>query len=404
MNPNFLWAALLVLQAVSLLLLLVLVLRNPADAFGKAARENREELSHTIHTFSASMDARMQALQNQIHVSSRDSRQEFTASRQELTAALQAIRADNSAQLDKMRATVDEKLQHTLETRLGQSFKLVSEQLEQVQKGLGEMSSLAAGVGDLQKVLSNVKTKGVLGEYQLKNILKQLLTNVQYAQNVKTKHASDAMVEFAVKIPARTNGISKDFVWLPIDAKFPTVDYQRLKDAYEQGDAKKAEVCAAELAKRVKQCAKDIAVKYIDPPETTDFAVLFLPFEDLYAEVLRIDGLFEYIHREYRVTVTGPTTMSAFLSSVQIGLRAIAVEKRTSEVWKLLTSVKKEFGEFGTVLEKTRQKIDQAGQELDKAGIRSREIERSLKKVETLPDSPRVNGAVLHNTNAAIGE
>ena len=390
MNPNFLWAALLVLQAVSLLLLLVLVLRNPADAFGKAARENREELSHTIHTFSASMDARMQALQNQIHVSSRDSRQEFTASRQELTAAL--------------RATVDEKLQHTLETRLGQSFKLVSEQLEQVQKGLGEMSSLAAGVGDLQKVLSNVKTKGVLGEYQLENILKQLLTNVQYAQNVKTKHASDAMVEFAVKIPARTNGISKDFVWLPIDAKFPTVDYQRLKDAYEQGDAKKAEVCAAELAKRVKQCAKDIAVKYIDPPETTDFAVLFLPFEDLYAEVLRIDGLFEYIHREYRVTVTGPTTMSAFLSSVQIGLRAIAVEKRTSEVWKLLTSVKKEFGEFGTVLEKTRQKIDQAGQELDKAGIRSREIERSLKKVETLPDSPRANGAVLHNTNAALGE
>jgi len=403
-NPNFLWAALLVLQAVSLLLLLVLVLRNPADAFGKASRENREELSHTIHTFSASMDARMQALQNQIHVSSRDSRQEFTASRQELTAALQAIRADNSAQLDKMRATVDEKLQHTLETRLGQSFKLVSEQLEQVQKGLGEMSSLAAGVGDLQKVLSNVKTKGVLGEYQLENILKQLLTNVQYEQNVKTKHASDAMVEFAVKIPARTNGISKDFVWLPIDAKFPTVDYQRLKDAYEQGDAKKAEVCAAELAKRVKQCAKDIAVKYIDPPETTDFAVLFLPFEDLYAEVLRIDGLFEYIHREYRVTVTGPTTMSAFLSSVQIGLRAIAVEKRTSEVWKLLTSVKKEFGEFGTVLEKTRQKIDQAGQELDKAGIRSREIERSLKKVETLPDSPRANGAVLHNTNAALSE
>ena len=256
----------------------------------------------------------------------------------------------------------------------------------------------------MQKVLSNVKTKGVLGEYQLENILKQLLTNVQYAQNVKTKHASDAMVEFAVKIPARTNGISKDFVWLPIDAKFPTVDYQRLKDAYEQGDAKKAEVCAAELAKRVKQCAKDIAVKYIDPPETTDFAVLFLPFEDLYAEVLRIDGLFEYIHREYRVTITGPTTMSAFLSSVQIGLRAIAVEKRTSEVWKLLTSVKKEFGEFGTVLEKTRQKIDQAGQELDKAGIRSREIERSLKKVETLPDSPCANGAVLHNTNAALGE
>ena len=382
---DMLCLALIILQLAAILILL---LRNPSDAAAKTARENREELSRSLNGFAAVVENRFKSLQEQIHTVMRDNRQEFTVSRQELNAALQAIRSDNAAQLEKMRATVDEKLQRTLETRLGQSFKLVSAQLEQVQKGLGEMNALAAGVGDLQKVLSNAKTKGVLGEFQLENILRQLLTDDQYGRNVKTKHGSADMVEFAVKIPSKNKDIPRggDFIWLPIDAKFPTADYERLRAAYDAGDNAAAETHTAALAKRVKLSAKTIAEKYIDPPNTTEFAVMFLPFEGLYAEVLRISGLFEEIQREYRVTIAGPTTISAFLNSLQMGFHSLAVEKRSSEVWRLLSTVRSEFEAFGGMLEKTREKIDQAGQELERAGVRSRAIERSLKKAESLPE------------------
>ena len=382
---DVLCVALIILQLAAILILL---LRNPSDAAAKTARENREELSRSLNGFAAVVENRFKSLQEQIHTVMRDNRQEFTVSRQELNAALQAIRSDNAAQLEKMRATVDEKLQRTLETRLGQSFKLVSAQLEQVQKGLGEMNALAAGVGDLQKVLSNAKTKGVLGEFQLENILRQLLTDDQYGRNVKTKHGSADMVEFAVKIPSKTKDLPGrgDFIWLPIDAKFPTADYERLRAAYDAGDNAAAETHTAALAKRVKLSAKTIAEKYIDPPNTTEFAVMFLPFEGLYAEVLRISGLFEEIQREYRVTIAGPTTVSAFLNSLQMGFHSLAVEKRSSEVWRLLSTVRSEFEAFGGMLERTREKIDQAGQELERAGVRSRAIERSLKKAESLPE------------------
>ena len=385
---EILCVAIIVLQ---LFIILVLLLHNPSDTVTKTARENREELSRTIQGFSSVFETRLKALQDSIFKITSDSRQEFAASRRELSDALQAIRQDNTVQLEKMRATVDEKLQHTLETRLGQSFKLVSDRLEQVQKGLGEMNALAAGVGDLQKVLSNVKTKGVLGEFQLENILQQLLTEAQYGRNVKTKRGSSDMVEFAIKIPAKTKepsvGGKNDFIWLPVDAKFPTVDYQRLRTAYDEGNAAAIETHTAELAKRVKLFAKTIADKYIDPPNTTEFAVMFLPFEGLYAEVLRIPSLFESIQREYRVTIAGPTTISAFLNSLQMGFHSLAVEKRTGEVWRLLSTVRGEFEAFGGMLEKTREKIEQSGKELEKAGTRSRAIERSLKKVETLPEN-----------------
>lgn len=291
-----------------------------------------------------------------------------------------------------MRETVDEKLHKTLETRLGESFKLVSERLELVQKGLGEMQTLATGVGDLKKVLSNVKTKGVLGEYQLENILEQLLTVDQFAKNVKTKRGSNDMVEFAVKIPNKAD--SAKILWLPIDAKFPSQNYEALMAAYESGDVAEIESCKRGLEQTIKSFAKDIKTKYIDPPNTTDFAIMFLPFEGLYAEVLRISGLFESIQREHKITIAGPTTISAFLSSLQMGFRSLAVEKRTSEIWEILGAVRTEFGKFGEVLEKTKNKLDQASREIDNAGVRSRAIERKLRDVQTIPqqDALRILG------------
>ncbi len=376
---SFLLLAIVCLQ---ILMIVILLIRSPNDAIHRSSRENREELSKNLNTFTGVIDSRLKSLQEHIHNSNRDSRQEFSASRQELTSALQAIRNDNAEQLEKMRATVDEKLHKTLETRLSQSFQLVSKQLEQVQKGLGEMNVLASDVGDLKKVLSNVKTKGVLGEYQLEALLEQILSPTQYAKNVKTKVDSNDMVEFAVKIPSKETDDS--VVLLPIDAKFPSSDYQRLLKAYEMGDSKAIEMHKAELSKTVKKFAKDIATKYIDPPNTTEFAIMFLPFEGLYAEVLRLPALFETIQREYMVTITGPTTISAFLNSLQMGFRSLAVEKHTTEVWKLLGNVQKEFVSFGDILEKTKDKIDAAGKELENAGVRSRAIERQLKKVELI--------------------
>lgn len=297
---------------------------------------------------------------------------------------LSSIQEDNAAKLEKMRETVDEKLHRTLETRLGESFRLVSLQLEQVQKGLGEMKGIAGGVDDLKRVLSNVKSKGVLGEYQLEAIISEILTPDQYGKSIKTCRGSDAFVEFAVKMPG--SGKDNSFIWLPVDAKFPTRDYEKLTQAYEAGNPQQVAEAVKELEKKIKVFAKDIHTKYIDPPYTTDFAIMFLPFEGLYAEVLRIPGLFETVQRDYRVTITGPSTVSAFLNSLQMGFRTLAVEKRTGEIWTLLTAVRQEFFSFGEVLQKTKERIDAASREIDNAGVRSRAIERKLRSMESLPD------------------
>jgi DNA recombination protein RmuC len=304
--------------------------------------------------------------------------------RETVEKKLTDIEKQNENKLEQMRKTVDEKLHETLEKRLTESFKLVSDNLDKVQKGLGEMQTLANGVGDLKKVLSNVKTKGVLGEYQLAAILEQLLAPSQYSENVRTKEGSKENVEFALKIPSKED--SSKSIWLPIDSKFPTVDYEMLMTAYDSGDAQLINQSKKDLETKVKRFAKDIREKYIDPPNTTEFAIMFLPFEGLFAEVLRIPSLFESIQTEHKVTITGPTTISAFLNSLQMGFRSLAVEKRTSEIWELLGAVKTQFGKFADVIEAARKKLDSASEELAKTGSRSRQREQRLKNVQELPE------------------
>lgn len=300
---------------------------------------------------------------------------------QQSAKQLEAMRQDNTKQLDQMRQTVDEKLQKTLEDRLAKSFAQVSERLEQVYKGLGEMQALANGVGDLKKVLSNVKTRGILGEIQLGAILEQILSPEQYSANVHTKKGSDAVVEYAVKLP----GDGKSEVWLPIDAKFPGDTYSALMDAYDNGQPEQIAVCAKELDQRIKGCAKDIHDKYIDPPNTTDFAIMFLPFEGLYAEVVR-RGLVETLSRDYKVNIAGPTTMAALLNSLQMGFRTLAIQKRSGEVWSVLGQVKTEFANFNTILQKAQDRLRLANDDLDKLiGTRTRAIERRLREVEAAP-------------------
>ncbi|BCJ86754.1 DNA recombination protein RmuC [Effusibacillus dendaii] len=296
---------------------------------------------------------------------------------------LAALQEDNSKKLEQMRVTVDEKLHATLEQRLGESFKLVSERLEQVHNGLGEMKNLASGVGDLKKVLSNVKTRGILGEIQLENLLEQILTVEQYEKNVATRPNSGDRVEFAVKLPGPDGDRSQ--VWLPIDSKFPLEDYQRLLDAQEEGNLQALNDAAKQLEARIRLEAKSIREKYIEPPHTTDFAIMFLPIEGLFAEVLRKSGLWESLQKEYRVVITGPTTLTALLNSLQMGFRTLAIQKRSGEVWQLLGAVKTEFGKFGDVLEKTQKKLQEASKTIDTAAVRTRAIERKLRTVEELP-------------------
>ncbi len=298
-------------------------------------------------------------------------------------AKLREIQDDNGKKLEEMRRTVDEKLHQTLEKRLGESFKLVSDRLEQVHKGLGEMQTLASGVGDLKRVLTNVKTRGIWGEIQLGNLLEQVLTAEQYERNVATKPGSNDRVEFALKLPGRDKEGS--VVWLPIDAKFPQEDYQRLLEAQDAANPEMAEIAAKALEARVKAEAKEIAAKYISVPQTTEFALLFLPTEGLYAEVLRRPGLCEQLMQEQRVIITGPTTLGALLNSLQMGFRTLAIERRSSEVWSLLGAVKTEFGKFGDLLEKTGKKLQEAGNSIDNAARRSRAIERKLREVQELP-------------------
>ena len=299
---------------------------------------------------------------------------------------LRTLQEDNSRKLEQMRAVVDEKLQSTLEKRLADSFKQVSERLEQVYKGLGEMRSLATGVGDLKKVLTNVKTRGTWGEIRLSHILEQILTPDQYEVNVVTKRASNERVEFAIKLPGQDPNKEK-IVWLPIDSKFPQEDYQRLLDAQEAADKVLAQKSIKNLETRVKAEAKAIREKYIDPPHTTDFGIMFLPVEGLYAEVLRRPGLCDNLQRDYRIVVTGPTTLAALLNSLQMGFRTLAIEKRSSEVWELLGAVKTQFSKFGAVLAKTKKKLQEASNTIDKAEIRTRVIERKLSKVQELPQT-----------------
>jgi len=301
-----------------------------------------------------------------------------------LSESLEKMRGENAEKLEQMRRTVDEKLHETLEKRLGESFEQVSKRLEEVSRGLGEMQQLATGVGDLKRVLTNVKSRGTWGEYQLEAIISETLTVEQYGRNVKTNPHSHEIVEFAIKLPGKEDGCAP--VWLPIDSKFPKEDYERLQQAVEQADKAGAELALRQLQRRVKDSAKEIT-KYLAPPHTTDFGIMFLPVEGLYAEVLRSPGLVDEIQRLYRITIAGPTTLTALLNSLQMGFRTLAIEKRSSEVWQVLGAVKSEFLKFGRVFESVQRKIEDADKILKSAEIRTRAMNRKLRNVEMLPES-----------------
>ncbi|OGU09303.1 MAG: recombinase RmuC [Geobacteraceae bacterium GWC2_55_20] len=358
-------------------------------------RNSREEMTSGITLLGDSLLKRMSDIaglqKNQLELFAAQLK-ELTASnearldklRDGVDARLRMIQEDNAKKLEQMRATVDEKLHDTLERRLGESFKLVSERLELVQRGLGEMQSLAIGVGDLKKVLTNVKSRGTFGEIQLASLLEQILAPGQYDSNVETRPGSGQRVEFALKLPGR-DGVQESSVWLPLDAKFPQEDYIRLLEAQELGDPVAALEASKTLDRAVREMARNIRDKYLEPPHTTDFGVMFLPTEGLYAEVLRLPGLFDVLQREYKVIVAGPTTLAALLNSLQMGFRTLAIEKRSAEVWNLLGSVRSEFSKFGVVLEKTRKKLQEAGNQIDLAATRTRVIERKLRDVQDIP-------------------
>ncbi|PKD27107.1 RmuC family protein [Ruminococcus bromii] len=331
-------------------------------------------------SFAQSQNDRAIQLEQRLHSFSADNVQSLENIRRSVDEKLESIRRENLRQLDEMRQTVDEKLQKTLEEKMNKSFSLVNERLEQVYKGLGEMQTLAVGVGDLKKVLSNVKTRGILGEIQLGAILSEILTKEQYEENIATKKGSKNVVEFAIKLPADGAGT----VYLPVDSKFPGDTYSALRDAIESCDKQRIETAQKALVQRIKGEAKDIHDKYIDPPNTTEFAIMFLPFEGLYSEVVNM-GLVEVLQREYKVNIAGPSTMAALLNSLQMGFKTLAVQKRSAEVWKILGGVKTEFDKFNDVLVMTQQRLDQANKELDKlVGVRTRQIQRQLKDVESV--------------------
>ena len=359
--------------------------RESFQTFSAQLTKLGETQATRIKEISSQQAESLAAFSNQLTNISRLNEEKLEAVRGVVEERLRELHKSNEEKLEKMRATVDEQLHSTLEKRLGEAFTTVSERLEQVHKGLGEMHALTFDVGDLKKVLSNVKVRGSWGEMQLRVLLEQMLTREQYAENVATRPNCTERVEFAVILPGADDESGK--VWLPIDSKFPIEDYQRLISASESGDSQQITEQQKALRLRVLEEAKTIHVKYIEPPFTTDFGILYLPIEGLYAEVLRIDGLCEQLARDFRVVPAGPTTICALLNSLQMGFRTLAIEKRSSEVWVLLGKVKTEFEKFGEVLEKTRQKIDQAGKELDKAGTRTRAINRALKNVQQLPVS-----------------
>ena len=348
----------------------------------------REEIVNSMTKISNLQENKFDIFSKQLTVLTQTNEQKLDKMRETVEGRLKSLQEDNTKKLDQMRETVDEKLHATLEKRLGDSFKLVSERLEQVHKGLGEMQTLAVGVGDLKKVLSNVKTRGILGEIQLGNILEQLLTPDQYDKNVATKKGSRENVEYAVKFPGKDD--YGEIVYLPLDSKFPLEDYHLLVDAYEHGEHAVIEKTAKFLEDTIKKCARDIRDKYIDPPYTTDFGILFLPVEGLYAEVVRRPALLEILQRDFKIMIAGPTTLSAFLNSLQMGFRTLAIEKRSSEVWGLLGAVKTEFGKFGAILERTHKQLQTASNTIEDAAKKSRTIERKLKNVQGLPSQEAV--------------
>jgi DNA recombination protein RmuC len=445
MDTQTLLVLLLILAATAVVLLVVLLLRRPEDRLGgvleRALRDEqrdgrgelREQLEglsrqqeiriegfgRNLADLSTRTDQRLDVLREALNEDARKGRLEAAESQQrfadtlgqrlaELTqrnelrigemrttleARLKELQADNTAKLEQMRQTVDEKLQTTLEARLGASFKLVSERLEQVQRGLGEMQQLATGVGDLKRVLNNVKDRGGWGEVQLENLLEQVLTGEQFARGVRVRPDSSEAVDFAIRLPGR--GEDQAPVWLPIDAKFPREDFERLLDAQERGDTEAMRGAGAQLERAIKVQAKSINEKYVVPPHTTDFAVMFLATEGLYAEAIRRPGLVDTLQREHRIVVAGPTTLAALLNSLQMGFRTLAIEQRSSEVRHLLGAVKTEFGKFATVLEKAHSQLDTVQNSIKAAGVRTRAIERQLRNVEALPgeDSQKLLGA-----------
>jgi DNA recombination protein RmuC len=364
------------------------------EQFSSSAKDNREELTTSLKSFEEAFTKSIKDFnefqrnkfndlllkQEQLKT---DTENKLDRIRETVEQKLKILQEENSKKLEEMRVTVDEKLQSTLEKRFNDSFTLISERLELVHKGLGEMQTLAISVGDIKKVMTNVKSRGIMGEYQLASLLEDLLTNEQYEKNVKTKIGSNDVVEFAIKLP-NNNNVDKT-LWLPIDSKFPKEDYEALVDAYDEGDPIKLDYLRKAFKNAIIKSAKDIRAKYIDPPNTTDIGILFLPFESLYAEVLRTPGLFELLQKDYRITITGPTTLSALLSSLQMGFRTLEIQKRSSEVWDILSVVKKEFGKFGDVLEKTKRQLLAATKTIGDAGVRTRAIEKQLKNVQETP-------------------
>lgn len=357
------------------------------NEIGRQMSTQRQELSSQMQStvknmgdmISANQTEKMSQLEERIKTFSLENEQKLENIRLSVEKRLEYLQNDNNRQLEKMRETVDEKLQKTLEEKMNKSFSLVNERLEQVYKGLGEMQNLAVGVGDLKKVLSNVKTRGILGEIQLKSILSEILSPEQYEENIATKKGSKNVVEFAIKLPADDNGV----VYLPIDSKFPGDTYANLRDAIEKGDKNEIDTAAKILVATIKSEAKDIHDKYIDPPNTTEFAIMFLPFEGLYSEVVN-RGLVEILQRDYKVNIAGPSTMAALLNSLQMGFKTLAVQKRSAEVWEVLGGVKQEFDKFNDVLVATQQRLDQANKELDKlVGVRTRQIQRKLKNIQS---------------------
>ena len=425
--PVYLPMALLALSVAALVLLIILARRNPLvlqtelkasffaidqrlddservlrEELGRSRQESafgdrqaREEMRTTLGHLTDSILNRMtqiaqlqkdqlDSFSKQLADLTRLNEDKLEALRLTMENRLKSMQESTTEKLDQMRNVVDEKLQSTLEKRLGESFKQVSERLDLVYTGLGEMRSLAAGVGDLKKVLTNVKTRGTWGEMRLSHILEQILTPEQYAVNVVTRRGGTERVEFAIRLPGQDDA-AEGVVWLPIDAKFPQEDYQRLLDAQEAADKEAADRALKSLEQRVKLEARSIREKYIDPPHTTDFGILFVPVEGLYAEVLRIPGLCDNLQREHRIVVTGPTTLAALLNSLQMGFRTLAIGKRSNAVWALLGSVKTEFGKFGDTLARTKKKLEEATHTIDQAEVRTRAIERSLRRVEVAP-------------------
>jgi DNA recombination protein RmuC len=370
------------------------------EEMNKALREQREELTGALRLlgdqlmnrfdkFSGKESEQFEKFELRLEKSAKSNEEQLSKIEARIEKNLTEIRTNNETKLEEMRVTVDEKLHATLEKRLGESFKQVSERLEAVHKGLGDMQNLATGVGDLKRVLTNVKTRGTWGEFQLGHLIEQILTPGQFETNVATKKGSDARVEFAIKLPGRGDK-KEEIVWLPIDSKFPKEDFERLLHAQETANTAEIAESRKGLERAIKSFAKDISTKYLAPPETTDFAIMFLPIESLYAEILSIPDLADYVQRTFRVTIAGPTNLLALLNSLQMGFKTLAIEKRSSEVWKLLSAVKTEFGKFGDILEKTQKKLETASNSIGEATRKTRTIERKLRGVEELPSAEAV--------------